>query len=246
MTLTYAPEHLPPGGTLIPEHLSGFVKRVRARIGLAQSLRFFGVGEYGDRTQRPHYHLIVFGLGVGYASTFKACWRFGSVDVRELSSNFCTYICGYIVKGMRGRADLRLGGRYPEFVRSSRRPGIGALAVDALVDSFTRPGGVEAIRQEGDIPYSLRRGSKLVPFDRYMRTKVREALGYEKRDFKDTACGISQAARLRLMREDLSLDEVKGSLSRTDKMGQRLSVMGRAARATWKARNPFEVVNRSL
>ena len=59
-TLTYSNEHLPP--TLDRKHLGGFVKRLRDRLARSEpgrTIRFFGCGEYGTRTKRPHYHALL-------------------------------------------------------------------------------------------------------------------------------------------------------------------------------------------
>jgi len=58
LTLTYDDEHLPPFGGLRYEDLQETFRRMR-RTGL--QFRFFAVGEYGDRTLRPHYHVLMFG-----------------------------------------------------------------------------------------------------------------------------------------------------------------------------------------
>jgi len=87
LTLIYNEEHLPTNGALKPEHLQGFIKRLRAhhsrihtppgkRIrkkyrGLANhllsdplgGLRYIGSGEYGETYSRPHYHLLLFNIG---------------------------------------------------------------------------------------------------------------------------------------------------------------------------------------
>ena len=60
VTLTYSDENLPKDGSLVPRHVQLFLKKVRKEIEPAR-LRFFCVGEYGDRTQRPHYHVALFG-----------------------------------------------------------------------------------------------------------------------------------------------------------------------------------------
>lgn len=79
ITLTYAPEHLPEGRTLVHRHFQLFMKRLRKRVA-PQRFRFFMCGEYGKvcevcdlsrkRCQcvefrptlgRPHYHAILFG-----------------------------------------------------------------------------------------------------------------------------------------------------------------------------------------
>lgn len=66
ITLTYAPEHLPHGGSLVHDHISKFIRALRKKMP-KQKIRFFGVGEYGKANEqneylaRPHYHLIIFG-----------------------------------------------------------------------------------------------------------------------------------------------------------------------------------------
>lgn len=77
LTLTYDDDHVPisyypdpatgeaqPALTLKKQDFQGFMKRLRFRIE-PQKIRFFAAGEYGDRTQRPHYHAIIFGLELG-------------------------------------------------------------------------------------------------------------------------------------------------------------------------------------
>lgn len=248
MTLTYRPECLPRGGTLIPDHLSGFVKRVRGHIGFSNSVRFYGVGEYGDRNGRPHYHLLMFGLGPRYSNVFADCWPYNDkkecpVDVLEITSNLCSYICGYVMKGMTKKNDHRLVGRAPEFVRMSRKPGVGASAIPALVSAFTGATGCESIRREGEIPFQLKRGGRKIPLDRYMRGKVRDALGYEKRDFKDTATGIKQAAKLRLVRQDVS---VASGREANVKIGWYFRNKGLASREAYRLKHPYADSNRRI
>lgn len=73
VTLTYDDAHVPthwypdpdtgdafPSLSLDKRDLQLFLKRLRARTG--QKIRFFGCGEYGTHTFRPHYHIILFGL----------------------------------------------------------------------------------------------------------------------------------------------------------------------------------------
>lgn len=52
--------------TIAKSDLQGFVKNLRNaredRTYKYPNLRYFGVGEYGSKFSRPHYHVIVFGL----------------------------------------------------------------------------------------------------------------------------------------------------------------------------------------
>ena len=61
VTLTYDNDYLPSGGTLVKRDLQLFMKRLRRSRD--EKIRFYACGEYGDATQRPHYHLLLFGCG---------------------------------------------------------------------------------------------------------------------------------------------------------------------------------------
>lgn len=60
VTLTYDQFNLPDPPVLSIPELQKFIKRVRWHS--QKKLRYFAVGEYGDENQRPHYHIIFFGI----------------------------------------------------------------------------------------------------------------------------------------------------------------------------------------
>jgi hypothetical protein len=123
VTLTYDKDHIPlklcndgkVRGELQPDHLSGFVKRLRRKYEPLK-LRFLGVGEYGDETQRPHYHLALFGYpscayGVPRVTRHHGCqcpacleiqdaWKYGHTYNGQLNKNSAAYIAGYVTKKM--------------------------------------------------------------------------------------------------------------------------------------------------
>ena len=66
ITLTYNPEHLPKNEygyeTLRKSDLQLFFKRLRSLLdnqSIPHSLRYLACGEYGSKTKRPHYHLLL-------------------------------------------------------------------------------------------------------------------------------------------------------------------------------------------
>lgn len=61
LTLTYSPENLPSNGSLVKHDLTLFFKRLRKAYS-DKKLRYFACGEYGEQFDRPHYHVILFGL----------------------------------------------------------------------------------------------------------------------------------------------------------------------------------------
>lgn len=149
LTLTYDDEHLPKSGSLVPDDLQKFLKRLRRYVeyhGSDKKIRFFACGEYGDNFLRPHYHAIIFNLDISdlksfstsfsgdiyYTSeTINQIWKNGYVIIGEVTFESCAYVARYVTKKMTGsQADFYYEGRQPEFVRMSRRPGIGSAWLD--------------------------------------------------------------------------------------------------------------------
>ena len=62
LTLTYDDAHVPPNMSLRKRDLQLFMKRLRIkldRLGIEHCIKYFACGEYGTRTKRPHYHLLL-------------------------------------------------------------------------------------------------------------------------------------------------------------------------------------------
>lgn len=192
VTLTYTDEFLPSNGSVCPRELQLFLKRLRERI--PERVRYYGVGEYGDVTSRPHYHLALFGLGdhghvnPGDADVYGlepcACptcdaWGKGGVVFGDLTPQSAAYIVSYVTKRLTRRGDERLGGRHPEFARMSLRPGIGAPAVPVLEQALTTDVGAKSLLDTGDVPSAVRHEAKLWPLGRYLRRKLREEIGMD-------------------------------------------------------------------
>lgn len=178
ITLTYDQDHVPKDLSLNPKHTTDWVKRLRDKIS-PRKVRYFLVGEYGDHTQRPHYHAALFGVGLLDEELIKDTWKKGFIQVGELTLHSAQYIAGYVTKKMTQKEDSRLKGRHPEFARMSRKPGIGATAMDEVADILTTHFGVKEIETLGDVPKALKQGKKSLPLGRYLRSKLREKLGFK-------------------------------------------------------------------
>lgn len=147
-TLTYSEEKQPDFGTLQPDHLSDFIKRFRERIRKEElrrkaarplGIRWFGSGEYGETTARPHYHAILFGANAKqHATLIEETWGLGHTRVEPVTPARTAYCAGYTSKKIgfkmqpQRRVDAETGELlhewHPPFIRMSRNPGIGGDA----------------------------------------------------------------------------------------------------------------------
>lgn len=138
--------------TLVLRDLQLFMKRLRKKTGAG--VRFYGCGEYGSRTNRPHYHVLLFNRDFSDKKVYKHSdagdplyrsrslddlWTHGNTIVGGVSFNSCAYVARYIVDKMTGdMADDWYMGRKPEFSVKSNRPGIGKPFFDQYRDQLYR------------------------------------------------------------------------------------------------------------
>lgn len=197
VTLTYDDDHLPEGGTLVPRHLQLFLKKLRKSVEPAR-LRFFGVGEYGDRTRRPHYHVALFGYPPCSSLTVRSgspcrcpscvgvtrAWSdengsLGFVSVGRLEPASAGYVAAYATKSMeKDDADvITPEGCVPPFSRQSNRPGIGAGVADDIASALLQHGATDI----SNVPLHLSHGNKSRrPLGRYLRNRICERIGVPK------------------------------------------------------------------
>lgn len=119
LTLTYDDEHLPQSRSLEPGRWTKFARDLRARFEYRDlgKLKFFGVGEYGDISQRPHYHAIVYsdspllveevessqsGGRQFVSPEVSAVWPDGRHRISEVTFESAAYCARYILKKING------------------------------------------------------------------------------------------------------------------------------------------------
>lgn len=148
ITPTYSDEHLPADLSVSVREMQLFNRRLRHEVG---SFRFFCCGEYGDRTKRPHYHALLFGLDFDdkkpwaksksgellYRSpSLERIWGKGSCLIGSVTLQSAGYCARYSLKKITGEAAAEHYRRVhpvtgevcqvrPEFIQMSRAPGIG-------------------------------------------------------------------------------------------------------------------------
>lgn len=184
--------------TLVPKHLQDWLKRLRKEYA-PEKIKYYAVGEYGDESERPHYHIAAFGYpqcrwGISrYSASRQNCcsvcdmvrdtWGRGNVLVGELSTESAQYVAGYVTKKMTDKMDARLDGRHPEFARMSTgsrkgEGGLGAGFMHEIASTFLQ---FNLGDKETDVPSALRHGSRLLPLGRYLRRKLRVMVGRDEK-----------------------------------------------------------------
>lgn len=129
VTLTYADAHLKWAhgkSQLCKRDLQLWFKKLRKA---GYKLRYYAVGEYGSKTFRPHYHVILFGDVPD--EIIRQCWQHGQIHIGNVTQASIMYCLGYLVNSKGWQMVTH---REKPFSLMSRKPGLGAsyLTPDAI------------------------------------------------------------------------------------------------------------------
>ena len=178
-TLTYNEEHLPKNAYLSKRAAQLFIKRLRAEIE-PRKLRYYIVGEYGDKSWRPHYHAILYGISPTEQNLIEKCWPFGFVKLGTAEEKTFSYVSGYIVKKMTQPKDNRLNNRPPEFALMSRNPGLGYGIVERMEKAYKTTPGKAALQKMDWVSETFHTTGFTYPLGRYLKEKIIEKTGFDK------------------------------------------------------------------
>lgn len=146
VTLTYDNEHLPYEeyvtdlGEIVKKQypdkrgFQKFLKRLRKRY----ELRYFAVPEYGEQTQRVHWHMLFFLPFVPDTKFYdfvERTWQNGNVQFGEITDASITYVTKYLLKDTNvpfGILDNKM--------LCSRTPPIGSDVIMKFKDSARQTG----------------------------------------------------------------------------------------------------------
>lgn len=149
ITLTYRNDPV----SLVKSDVQRFLKSLRKRYerqGL--SIKYYAVGEYGGKSWRPHYHIIVYGCkfddldifkiteyGAVYVSKdIEALWGLGFITIVSSSAQSISYVARYCNK-KKGRSPvakkvIKRYGLIPEFSLISK--GLGKRYIEENLDTL--------------------------------------------------------------------------------------------------------------
>jgi hypothetical protein len=145
---------------LLYTDIQKFLKRLRKATG--DDIRYFCAGEYGEKTARPHYHLILYGWKPtdlkpiykkrcnGYFTSETLCkiWNNGNVQIAQAVPETYRYVAGYVTKkmyeidGKKANNYYDLGQPKP-FAKMSLKPGIGDAWYKAHKEEIWKAGYIQ-------------------------------------------------------------------------------------------------------
>ena len=234
LTLTYDDDNIPSDGGLVKAHLRAFHDSLRKKLkrkGI-KSYKYYQCGEYGEISNRPHYHMIIFGYKPhdiqpyfqknGYqtwtSDVITKSWKKGMCVLGDVTRESCAYVAKYCQKKITGdmaqehyaRFDSETGETWqvlPEFQSVSNKPrGIGFEWFEQFYKSDVFP--------RDEIAFQ----GKLFPVPRYyyetleeLNPELFERVKDQRNDarlYKDLNLEIEEAARV----EKVRLAEVERKL----------------------------------
>lgn len=211
VTLTYALNPM----TLVRRDMTLFFKKLRH----IQPFRYYGCGEYGDVTGRPHYHLLLFGFpcldrypwrrsSAGFqlyrSPALEQVWGHGSVEIGDVSLESAAYCARYCMKKQTGKdagklreiLDIETGEvvkRSHEFALFSGKPGIGRKWLDKYFSDVYPDGRV--VFRGGSSRKAPRYYDKVFKED---NPEAYEALAARRLELADERFDDNSPARLRV------------------------------------------------
>lgn len=147
VTLTYNDASVPRTKegylTLNKKHLQHYIKRLRNDNvhylsktykvpkkevkNVSKPIRYYAIGEYGSKTRRPHYHILIFNYDINNITPIRDQWKntqtgikYGHVDIGTVSGASINYVTKYMFK-YHGKKDKRV----KPFSLMSKKPIIG-------------------------------------------------------------------------------------------------------------------------
>lgn len=186
VTLTYNEEEVPQTEngllSLSKKDLQDFHKRLRKQMGSwfgkdrfnEHPIRYYAVGEYGGKTERPHYHGIYYNIPKVVLEdplVLEAIWKKGRIQIDKAEPGSMRYVTNYINKSITEHGEDE---RAREFSLMSKGLGKGYLT-EAIIDYYA----------SSKTPYILKEGGSKQAMPRYYKDKIFQGLTeVEKREMR--------------------------------------------------------------
>lgn len=185
--------------------LQKFFKRLRKRTH--NKIKYYACGEYGTKTERPHYHAIIFNMPLKWINdpeTIEQCWSLydskeqvyypkGNIDIGKAHEGGFKYVAKYIMKSNLNKFDSR-DPREPEFSVMSKNLG----------DNFLTPSMVKHLKD--NMTTVIEQHGIKTSMSRYYRKKFMEHLTMEEAKIIHEKMAKYQEEQFEKVTEDFRMD----------------------------------------
>lgn len=153
-------------------HLQKFFKKLRKWHPKEHpSIKYYAVGEYGGKTLRPHYHIILFNANI---ENIEKAWSFGSIHYGKVSEASVGYSLKYICKDSKIPLHKN-DDRIPEYSLMSKGLGLSYLTKNKI------QWHKENVENRCYIPLP---DGKKAPLPRYFKEKIYNESDKEKMSYQ--------------------------------------------------------------
>lgn len=157
LTLTYDQNNVPiklqddkPYFVFNKKHVQDFLKRFRyyiAELNKEVKCSYFCISEYGGHTHRPHYHMLLFVKNDKFHKyrnvierILDSQWKYGFTVIKPTNQANIHYCTKYCIKNLE---ELPADCIEPVFMLASKRPFLGAGALDTVEQQYAEFTGTE-------------------------------------------------------------------------------------------------------
>lgn len=194
VTLTYDNDNLPCDmenltNPLRKKDLQNYLKKLRRLVDPIK-IRYYACGEYGDQSWRPHFHLMIFGLGIEDKKVINFAWNSvynrkkrcyeirnkGYIWIGDVTRESARYVTQYVTKDMKIYDNWYYKLIPDEFATMSKMDGgLGIKVIEEAAKKMEKlnVGVVETFNIKG----------KDVNLGRYLKRKLHEKRGLSEKDF---------------------------------------------------------------
>lgn len=163
VTLTYDTRKVPitKNGfmSLRKKDLQDFFKRLRKAIGKVEhKLKYYACGEYGSKTWRPHYHVIMFNVD---KDKILGNWQQGDIHIGNVSGASIAYTLKYINKPRK----------IPMHSRDDRQKEFSLMS-KGLGKNYLTPAIIRHHKKTLDRPFIITADGFKIAMPRYYRDKI--------------------------------------------------------------------------
>lgn len=183
-------------------HTSSYIKQHR--------IRYYACGEYGEKSQRPHYHIILFNLLEELKPFVVDVWALGHAHVGECNPKTIAYTTKYVLKSpMEKHGDIER-----EFSLMSRKPALGENYLKKN-KKFHLENKTTTVRNDSGGLQRMPRYYKDKIFTKYQKEKISE------RDLKAASkAALKEESRIKRLGNEVGkyqLDQLSHRIAMQDK-----------------------------